>query len=65
MDANEILESYVRDVADCLPRARRGDVASELRSLLAEIDDRREDRRDEQQGPGRGDDPDDGARHRG
>ena len=36
MDANEILESYVRDVADCLPRARRGDVASELRSLLAE-----------------------------
>ena len=36
MDANEILESYVRDVADCLPRARRDDVASELRSLLAE-----------------------------
>lgn len=36
MDANEIIESYVRDVAACLPRARRDDVAFELRSLLAE-----------------------------
>ena len=36
MDANEILESYVRDVAACLPRARRDDVACELRALLDE-----------------------------
>ena len=36
MDANEIIESYVRDVAACLPRARRDDVAMELRALLHE-----------------------------
>jgi hypothetical protein len=33
---NEIIESYVRDVAACLPRARRDDVAFELRALLDE-----------------------------
>lgn len=36
MDANEIIESYVRDVAASLPRARRDDVACELRALLDE-----------------------------
>ena len=36
MDVNEIIESYVRDVAACLPRARRDDVAFELRALLHE-----------------------------
>ncbi len=59
------MEFLAREVASL--RMAVGEVAtrdflrSELRSLLAEIDDRRE----ESHGPGRGDDPDDGARHRG
>lgn len=36
MNTNEIIESYVRDVATCLPRAKRNDVAFELRALLDE-----------------------------
>lgn len=36
MDANEVIESYVRDVASCLPRRKRNDVAFELRALLAD-----------------------------
>lgn len=36
MDVNEILQSWVRDVVACLPRARRGDVAFELQALLQE-----------------------------
>lgn len=36
MDVNGVIESYVRDVAACLPRARRDDVAFELRALLHE-----------------------------
>lgn len=34
MNANEVIESYVRDVAACLPRQMRDDVALELRALL-------------------------------
>lgn len=36
MDVNEVIESYVRDVAACLPRDKRNDVAFELRALLHE-----------------------------
>ncbi len=36
MNANDVIESYVRDVARCLPRSKRNDVAFELRALLAE-----------------------------
>jgi hypothetical protein len=36
MDATEVIDSYVHDVARRLPVARRGDVAMELRSLLTE-----------------------------
>lgn len=36
MDANQVIESYVRDVAKSLPRQRRGDVAFELHALLHE-----------------------------
>ena len=36
MDINAIIDSYVRDVAACLPRAKRNDVACELRALLDE-----------------------------
>ncbi|WP_372016579.1 hypothetical protein [Pseudoxanthomonas sp. 10H] len=36
MDVNEIIQSYVRDVAACLPRSRRDDVAFELHALLDE-----------------------------
>jgi len=36
MSANEVIESYVRDVARLLPRKRRDDVAFELRALLQE-----------------------------
>jgi hypothetical protein len=36
MNANDVIESYVRDVAACLPRRMRGDVAFELRALLAD-----------------------------
>lgn len=36
MKADEVIESYVRDVAGQLPRAKRGDVAFELRALLHE-----------------------------
>jgi hypothetical protein len=36
MTANDVIESYVRDVARQLPRARRDDVAFELRALLHE-----------------------------
>lgn len=36
MDVNEIIESWVRDVAACLPRSRRADVAFELRALVHE-----------------------------
>ncbi len=36
MNASEVIESYVRDVAACLPRGKRNDVAFELRSLLAD-----------------------------
>lgn len=34
--ANDVIESYVRDVARLLPHKRRGDVALELRALLQE-----------------------------
>ncbi|HET7656641.1 MAG TPA: hypothetical protein VFK18_06660 [Luteimonas sp.] len=34
MNANEVIESYVRDVARLLPRVKRNDVALELRALL-------------------------------
>lgn len=34
MTANEVIESYVRDVAKYLPRGKRNDVAFELRALL-------------------------------
>lgn len=34
MNASEVIESYVRDVAACLPRRLRNDVAFELRVLL-------------------------------
>jgi hypothetical protein len=36
MNANDVIESYVRDVAINLPRRERADVAAELRSLLIE-----------------------------
>ncbi len=36
MTLDEILEAYVRDVAQALPRAQRDDVALELRTLLDE-----------------------------
>ena len=36
MNANEVIESYVRDVARCLPRRKRNDVAFELRALLGD-----------------------------
>lgn len=36
MTANDVIESYVRDVARLLPRKRRDDVAFELRGLLQE-----------------------------
>lgn len=36
MNTHEIIESYVRDVAKYLPRAKRNDVALELRTLLSE-----------------------------
>ncbi len=36
MNLNETIESYVRDVAACLPRDKRNDVAWELRALLDE-----------------------------
>lgn len=36
MSADEVIESYVRDVAHYLPRAKRNDVAFELRALLAD-----------------------------
>ncbi len=36
MNINEVIDSYVRDVAACLPRAKRNDVAFELRALLDE-----------------------------
>jgi hypothetical protein len=36
MTANDVIESYVRDVARLLPRKRRDDVAFELRALLQE-----------------------------
>jgi len=36
MNADEVIDSWVRDVAACLPRAMRNDVAFELRALLAD-----------------------------
>jgi len=36
MNANDVIESYVRDVARNLPRRERADVAAELRSLLTD-----------------------------
>lgn len=36
MNASEVIESYVRDTAACLPRAMRNDVAFELRELLGD-----------------------------
>ena len=36
MDANQVIDSYVRDVAQHLPRSRRNDVALELHALLHE-----------------------------
>ncbi|ATQ41830.1 hypothetical protein [Caulobacter mirabilis] len=36
MNANEVIESYVRDTAACLPRKMRNDVAFELRELLGD-----------------------------
>ncbi|MCW5755063.1 MAG: hypothetical protein KIT24_10195 [Phycisphaeraceae bacterium] len=36
MKADEVIESYVRDVARCLPRRKRNDVAFELRALLGD-----------------------------
>lgn len=36
MDANDVIESYVTDVAVQLPRKQRNDVAFELRALLKE-----------------------------
>ena len=36
MDAHEVIDSYVRDVARYLPRNKRNDVAFELRALLAD-----------------------------
>jgi hypothetical protein len=36
MNANDVIESYVRDVASHLPRGERADVAAELHSLLTD-----------------------------
>lgn len=36
MNANDLMESYVRDVARYLPRGKRNDVAFELRALLGD-----------------------------
>ncbi len=36
MNANEVIESYINDVAVLLPRKQRNDVAFELRALLGE-----------------------------
>lgn len=36
MNAGEVIQSYVRDVASCLPRAKRDDVAFELHALLSD-----------------------------
>lgn len=36
MNANDVIESYVCDVARCLPRGKRNDVAFELRALLGD-----------------------------
>ncbi|MGH8110072.1 MAG: hypothetical protein ACREO1_15295 [Arenimonas sp.] len=36
MNANEVIESYVTDVAVALPRKQRNDVAFELRALISE-----------------------------
>ena len=36
MNANDVIESYVRDVGYCLPRGKRNDVAFELRALLGD-----------------------------
>lgn len=36
MNAHDVVESYVRDVARYLPRSRRNDVAYELRALLGD-----------------------------
>ncbi|HYD00242.1 MAG TPA: hypothetical protein VEB22_03370 [Phycisphaerales bacterium] len=36
MNANDVIESYVRDVARYLPRRKRNDVAFELRALLGD-----------------------------
>src|SRR5207344_1899034 len=43
MNANEVIESYVTDVAVQLPRKQRNDVAFELRALINEgLQDRAE-----------------------
>ena len=36
MNANDLIDSYVADVARLLPRKQRDDVAFELRALLVE-----------------------------
>lgn len=36
MNANDVIDSYVRDVARYLPRGKRNDVAFELRALLSD-----------------------------
>ncbi len=36
MTANEVIESYITDVAQALPRKQRNDVAFELRALISE-----------------------------
>ena len=36
MNANDVIESYVCDVASCLPRHKRNDIAFELRALLTD-----------------------------
>ncbi len=36
MNINDVMESYVRDVARYLPRGKRNDVAFELRALLGD-----------------------------
>ena len=36
MNANDVIECYVNEVAVQLPRAQRNDVAFELRALLQE-----------------------------
>ena len=47
MNANEVIEAYVTDVAERLPRKQRNDVAFELRALLTE------ELQDKAQGAGR------------